>query len=749
MNSLLTRTNSTLRYLRNHPLLSLLPVLLLFLMMLSSLALLSDATQNSVRFERLYLQLLIINILGTLILIGLIGLRITRFIRDFRAKVIGSRLALRLVILFLLVSVVPVSAVYYFSLQFLDKGIDNWFDVRIEQALQDALDLSRSSMDLRVKQLLNETTTIAQALRSEETQTTSQLAKLHRQSASSELTLLTNSGRIIASSIRDGMDILPQTPGDAILMQVRLGYNYIDLETHHNGHLVVRIVTLLEDDNAIRPPAILQALYPVPEKIGTLLDSVNDSFANYKEMLFLREPLKNSFTLTLSLVLLITLLTAIWIAFFSTQRLVEPIRILALGTRAVAAGDYNQQLPLTSYDEFGSLVNSFNEMTRKIAQAQDQINRSQQQAERERAYLRALLGGLTSGVMTLDQRYKIRTFNASARHILEANFESLMGQHLALLSNNNEHLQAFSNEVIQQFKQHSDEWQAQITIFTQHGRKVLMCHGTRLAERHQHLSGYVLVIDDITTVLQAQRDAAWSEVARRLAHEIKNPLTPIQLSAERLRRRYLNSLPVEEGKLLDRATHTIIQQVQAMEEMVKSFAEYAYTSKLQLSTFNLNQLIDEVLELYQGNQQAVIKQQLDTQLEFILGDKGRIRQLLHNLLKNALEAVAQQSHGEILLTSRLQGQHPNGYVELSIDDNGPGIPQTLMDQLFDPYITNKPKGTGLGLAIVKKIVEEHGGIVNASKSPQGGARIMLRLPLQNNYTSEQPNSLQPPPEQES
>lgn len=735
MSSFMTRMNSTLHYLRTHPLLSLLPVLLLFLMMLSSLTLLSDATQNSARFEQLYLQLLVINISGTLILVGLIGFRITRFIREFRAKVIGSRLALRLVTLFLLVSIVPVSAVYYFSLQFLEQGIDSWFDVRIEQALQDALDLSRNSMDLRVKQLLDETTTIALTLGSEEGQATLQLAELHRNSSSTELTLLTNSGRIIANSTQNDTDILPQKPDDAILMQVRQGYNYVGLETHQDGQIVVRIVTLLEHDNPFQSPPILQALHPVPDNIGTLLDSVNDSFANYKEMLFLREPLKNSFIVTLSLVLLITLLTSVWIAFFSTQRLVEPIRILALGTRSVAAGDYNQQLPLTSYDEFGSLVNSFNEMTRKIAQAQDQANRSQQQADRERAYLRALLGGLTSGVLTLDQRFKIRTVNASARNILEVEFESLMGQHLALLKDSHEHMQEFCSKVLQQFKQHSSDWQAQITIFTQHGRKVLMCHGTRLAERHQTLSGYVLVIDDITTVLQAQRDAAWSEVARRLAHEIKNPLTPIQLSAERLRRRYLSTLPEEEGKLLDRSTHTIIQQVQAMEEMVKSFSEYAYTPKLQLSMFNLNQLIEEVLELYKGNPHVEIKQQLETRLEPIQGDKGRIRQLLHNLLKNALEAVSQKSNAKVSLTSALHGNTPNGYIELRIEDNGPGIPQALFNQLFDPYVTNKPKGTGLGLAIVKKIVEEHGGIVNASNVPQGGACIMLRLPLYNHATT--------------
>lgn len=750
MPPLTANINRAQRYLRQQPLLSLLPVVVLFLIMLSSLALLSDATQNSERFERLYLQLLAINIIGMLIFILLISLRIARFISDFRKNAIGSRLALRLVTMFLLVSIVPVSAVYYFSVQFLEKGIDSWFDVRIEQALQDALDLSRSSMELRIKQLIKETSTVVDELRKSKKYHATHLTSLHRKSDSTELTLMTANGRTIASSTLEGTDILPQKPNDAILMQVRQGYNYVGLEPNQDGQLIIRVVSLITADNTFNEPRILQALYTIPKRTSTLLDNVNDSFAYYNEMVYLREPLKNSFTLTLSLVLLLTLLTAIWVALFSSQRLVEPIRVLALGTRAVAAGDYNQQLPLTSYDEFGSLVNSFNDMTRKIAQARDEVNNSQQQIEKERAYLRAVLGGLTSGVLTFDERYRVRTVNTTARQILEVDFEPLMGKHITLLGKLNEHMHDFSHEMRRQFEQQTRNWQRQITIFTTHGRKVLMCHGTRLAERRRGGSGYVLVIDDITSLLQAQRDAAWSEVARRLAHEIKNPLTPIQLAAERMRHRYLDTLSTADGQLLDRSTHTIIQQVQAMEEMVKAFSDYAYTPKLQLAKFDLNQLIDEVLELYRGNTSITFKQQLDPELGEFLGDKGRLRQLLHNLIKNGVEAVATQADGQISITTVRHGEYPDGYIELTIDDNGPGIPEALLKQLFDPYVTNKPKGTGLGLAIVKKIIEEHGGIVTAHNRPQGGARMALRLPLHyNTPLPEDPIRQQPPTQLES
>lgn len=723
------RITDIYRYLRSQPLLSLLPIFVLFMMMLSSLALLSDATQNSVRFERLYLQLLVINIVGLLILSTLITLRIIRFIRDFRSGVMGSRLALRLIIMFLLVSAIPVSAVYYFSLQFLEKGIDNWFDVQIEQALEDALELSRTSMDLHIKQLVDETDAIRAQLH-KSLPSISHLSTLQWESSSHELTLLSTNGRVIATASQDQTVLLPQSTDQEILMQVRLGYNYVGLEPHPNGHLMVRIVSLIDSDTPFQESIILQALYNLPKQIGPLIDNVNDSFAYYKEMVYLRGPIKNSFTLTLSLVLLLTLLTSIWIAFFSTQRLVEPIRLLALGTRSVASGDYDQKLPLTSYDEFGSLVNSFNEMTRKIAQARDDVSHSQKQTERERAYLRAVLGGLTSGVLTLDHNYRLRTVNAAARQVLEVEFEKIMGKPLSLLATSNEHMGEFCSQVLTQFETHQKEWQMQLTIFTPHGRKVLMCHGTRLAERHQSLSGFVLVIDNITNMLQVQRDAAWSEVARRLAHEIKNPLTPIQLAAERLRRRYLDNLTPQEGELLDRSTHTIIQQVEAMEVMVKAFSDYAYTPKLQLARFDLNQLIDEVVELYRGNPEVHFQLHLDPKVEPIDADKGRIRQLLHNLIKNAIEAVSGQADSQVTLLCELHGKHPDGHIELRIEDNGPGIPQQLFEQLFEPYITNKPKGTGLGLAIVKKIAEEHGGIVYASNGKNGGAYITVRLPLQ-------------------
>jgi len=724
------RLTQFLGYLNTHPYFGLLPVFVLFLIMLLSLVLLGDATQNSQSFERLYALLLIVNFSGVILLLGLIGHRIIRFVREFRSGVIGTRLALRLVIMFIVVAAVPVSAVYYFSLQFLQKGIDSWFDVRIEQALQDALELSRNSMDLRIKELVRENEQMAQELADgSDNLMAMRLSELHSRSDSAEFTLLSYAGRVIASSVRHGMALVPKKPEEAILFQVRQGYNYVGLDPIEDQGLFVRVVTLVPDLQPLQDPRILQSLYPVSGRVNDLLDNVNDAFAYYKELVYLRGPLMDSFVVTLSLVLISTLLTAVWVAFYASQRLIEPVRVLAAGTRSVASGDYNQQLPALSDDEFGSLVESFNDMTQKIALARDDVKQSQRQAERERAYLRAVLGGLTSGVLTLDQYYRIRTINAAARQILEVDFDSMMGKHLGGLVKQFEHMQEFVTTVLEGFGKQQQDWREQVVIFGSAGRKVLMCRGTTLSKRRDNTSGYVLVFDDITALIQAQRDAAWSEVARRLAHEIKNPLTPIQLAAERIRRKYLPDMSEQEAGVLDRSTHTIVQQVQAMEEMVKAFAEYAYVPKLHWQELDLHGLLEQVLELYRGHRNLrIVTEYLGGNVR-LCADPGRLRQLLHNLLKNALEAVADRRDGQIRITTQLSQREQEAYVELRVEDNGPGIPEQMLDQLFEPYVTTKPKGTGLGLAIVKKIVEEHGGMVRAENLDGYGAVIIIRLPL--------------------
>ncbi len=707
------------------------PILLLFILLLSSLYMMSAATQNSVVFGRLYSLLLAINILALLLLLALIGRHLISLISHYRERAAGSRLTVRLVIMFVILAVTPISVLYYFSLQFLHRGIDSWFDLRVEQALEDALELGRTSLDSRLRELLRQSRLQVETL-AQQSDATVRL-KIHDMRESSEaveLTLLGLNGRVITSSSIDPSTVVPTLPNNAILLQLRRGLDYAALEPIRDRGLHMRIVMLVTNPDPLGEPRLLHALYAVPERLNTLANSVQEAFTRYKELAYLRQPLKYSFTLTLSLVLLLSLLTAVWAAFFSARRLVAPISDLAEGTRAVAAGDYTMRLSMPGRDELGFLVRSFNEMTRKIARARDEASESQRQAEDQRAYLEAVLACLSSGVMTLDDEAVLHTINSAAEKILGLEIGPDPELSLAELQTRYPLLEPLVETITSHLDRTHGAWQAEVVLFGPNGRQVLICRGSPLRGGGNAQGEHVIVFDDVTALIQAQRDAAWGEVARRLAHEIKNPLTPIQLSAERLRHKYLNTMPAEDAEVLDRSTHTIVQQVESMKEMVKAFTDYARPPKLQLVSVDLARLLSEVLDLYQGDQHITIRLRIDQPLPQIEADRGRLRQLLHNLIKNTLEAGEALQPLILNILIKRTEKDRSSFVEMSFEDNGPGFPEPLMGQLFEPYITNKPKGTGLGLAVVKKIVEEHGGILWAENLEKGGARVTLRLPVQ-------------------
>jgi len=707
------------------------PVAALFILLLVSLYLMSAATQNSKEFGRLYFGLLLINILGLVTLVTLIAINLARLVRQYRHQVTGSRLTVRLVIMFVLLALAPVSVVYYFSIEFIQRGIDSWFDVRLEKTLSDALELSRTSLDARKLDLLKQTEQLAKevALVSNE-QSAALLNDLRSRIDAYELTLVNGNSHIISSSSADPAVIVPNIPGETIMRQLKQGLSYVAIEPVRRNALYVRVVVVIPATDPLVELRILQSLYPVSDRINILAESVQSGYERYNELTILREPLKFSFTLTLSLVLLLSLLTAVLAAFFSARRFVAPIRVLAIGTRAVAAGDYGKRLPLHSGDELGYLVQSFNDMTQKIAQARDEAYRSQQQAEGERAYLRAVLGRLSSGVLTLDKRCIVRTANAVARQILGIDLKGSIGNPLEHISNNHPYLAHLVNAIKGHLASGRQEWREEIVIFGGNGRQVLMCGGAALPGAGGRQAGYVIVLDDVTELVQAQRDAAWGEVARRLAHEIKNPLTPIQLSAERMRHKYLGMMDARDAEILDRSTHTIVEQVEVLKEMVKAFSEYAHSPQLRLVPVDINTLISEVLDLYRGDDTAIkFATDFEPGLPEIEVDSGRLRQLLHNLVKNAIEVAALESECHITVTTRSIQDSGLKMIELRVEDNGPGIPEEMLSHLFEPYVTTKPKGTGLGLAIVKKIVEEHGGVVWAENRPAGGASIIVRLPM--------------------
>jgi nitrogen fixation/metabolism regulation signal transduction histidine kinase len=707
------------------------PMLVLFALLLVSLSLLSDATHNSERFGQMYSVLLLINAAGLVFLGALVAANIIGLIRQRRMNVTGARMTSRLVIMFVVLAVVPVSVVYYFSLQFLQRGIDSWFDVRIEQGLDDAINLSRAALDVRLRDVLNLTVRIAEELSDAEPATLSLTLYDQRvRSGAAELTLIGGDGRIVASSSTDISHIIPDQPPGEMMMLMRNRRHYIGLDPIGNSGLYARALVPVLSSRSDSEVYTLQALYEVSERFSLLADSVQSAYTRYKELSYLRTPLKFSYSLTLSVVLVLSLLAAIWAAFHSARRLVAPVRDLAEATHAVAEGDYSRRLPVASEDELGFLVRSFNEMTRRLASSREQTIRGQQQIEGQRAYLEAVLANLSSGVISMSADSVMRAINRTAGKSLGIDAKQFVGRELSSLASEHAHLGHFVDVIARHRKQGDNTWEEEISLFGDGGYQVLMCRGTVLGGQGRRAGGVVIVFDDVTALIQAQRDAAWGEVARRLAHEIKNPLTPIQLSAERLRRRYLSRMDAGEAEVLDRATHTIVNQVDAMKKMVNAFSEYAKAPTLCMETMNLNMLVQEVLDLYRGNTPGVhVIEELGAEDDVIEGDTGRLRQLLHNLIKNALDALRETADARIVVSTASVNNAGENQIELCVYDNGPGFKTEVLENIFEPYVSTKPKGSGLGLAIVKKIVEEHGGTIRAESSQSGGALVRIRFLL--------------------
>ncbi len=699
------------------------------LLWLAALLLFSRIAENSDDFSRLQNWILLVNIAGVAVLGALIVTNLVRLVRDFRLHVPGSRLKARMVALLVILAVAPLVAVYLFSVQFINRGIDSWFSVDVERGLATAMDLSQTALDLQKRENLEQLQRIAQFIGSNDhADLVAQISSLRRDSRAAELTVYGANFQILATSSDDARLSMPAYPTDEVIFQVSQG-PYVSLEPRADGRFQIITAVQMSAPTSGGEARLLQAVFPVEQRLNVLASAVQESYNQYAELAYLRNALKQSFTLTLSLVLLITMLASVYGAFYSARRLVVPIQQLMHGTRAVARGDFRTRVPAPAKDEIGFLIHSFNDMTQRLATADEQTRASQQLVERERRKLEVILARLTTGVISIEPDLRVRTANESAAMILGFDLGDHVGESFAELAQTRPLLSQFLEVVQSHLHQGQSEWREQIILRGDAGRRVLMCACTALSGDGENTGGYVLVFDDITALMQAQKDAAWGEVARRLAHEIKNPLTPIQLSAERLRRRYMRE-DQQDVELLDRATHTIIEQVEAMKGMVNAFSEYARTPEMDRSRFDLNALVLEVAELYRHLDTAVtLEINLDKDLPLVEADRGRLRQVMHNLLRNAQEAVDQHDGGHIEVVTRYIRRGEADLVEIRVADDGPGFEQTIMDQAFDPYVTSKPKGTGLGLAIVKKLVEEHGGQIAARNRPGNGAEITITLPL--------------------
>ncbi len=701
-------------------------------LVLVSLLLLTQTVQSSDDFDGLQDFILAINLAGGVILFLILIGNLWRLLHDYRENVPGAKLKARMVGMFVGLAVLPLIVVFYFSIQFINRGIDSWFNVQVEEGLDNALTLSRAAIEIRKRQNLYATNKVAIRLATvPDRQLVFELSLLRRDSGASEMTLYGDNNRILATSSDTAASSLPKPLTEEVALLMQQDRPFVSLELLSTGNAEIRTaVAFTWRGLRSRESRTIQAHFPLDERLGDMISSVENSYSEYQQLTFFREDLKDLLTLTLGFVLLLSLLAAIYGAFILSRRLVAPIQDLVAGTRAVAMGDFDTRLPTPSRDEIGFLVSSFNDMTQRLATASREATLSQALVEAERTNLEVILARLSTGVLALESDLKIRTANQASGSILGVDLENRTGEAIQEVAKGNPLLEQFVDVACVHLDDGETEWREQIVLRGESGRRVLTCACTTLPGDDDNAAGYVIVFDDITALLQAQRDAAWGEVARRLAHEIKNPLTPIQLSAERMRRKYLDTMDEEEAKVLDRATHTIVQQVEAMKEMVNAFSDYARAPDMDITQFDLDKLAHEVVDLYRMQSRDIeLILTSDPTMPLVDGDMGRVRQILHNLLRNAVEALEGTQDGRIDVQISAAEIDAVEIVQIRVEDNGPGFKTGSVSQVFDPYVTTKPRGTGLGLAIVKKLVEEHVGSIVAKNRSDGGAMINIRLPL--------------------
>ncbi len=703
--------------------------LLLSAFLLIASVLLSRAAGNDELFGDFYSALILLNVIGISLLALMSAFQIWRLIGQFRAKVLGSRLTLRFVGTFAVLALIPLAVVYYFAVQFLSRGIDSWFDVQIEQALDDALLLGRSSLESIKLDVVDQLRDDADKIQRAESnfEVFQLLDELRQANDFEEMSLHSMSGEILASSSRDSISLIPDVPDERVIRQLRQGRVYSEIEPIAGGGLQLRVAIRIAGRQVRDIDRVLQVLDPLPLRYSRLGESVESASAEYEKLQYLRRPLTFSFVLTLSLVTLMTLLIALLIAIYLARRLVAPLRDLAEGTQAVAQGDYGKQLPVTSGDELGVLVSSFNRMTQEISSAQTAVRNSQFEAEKQSAYLETVLAHLSSGVMSFDNNRQLRTHNAAAERILHTLLGTFVESSIAEMIKALPAAEPLLNMIDQGISDDVSEWQKEISINSPLGQQTLVCSGTKLSGTETE-SGCVVVFDDATALIKAQRDAAWGEVARRLAHEIKNPLTPIQLSAERIRRRYLDKIEKDDREILDRATRTIAQQVESMKSMVNAFSDYAQPVISRPRRLDINTLIRDITELHVAHLTRIrFLFDLADDLPLVMTDPAGIRQVLNNLIINASDALGDKG-GELKLRTRIDPVKDNLLV-LELQDNGPGFPVELLDRIFEPYVTTKTSGSGLGLPISRRIIEENGGTMRATNLPKGGAVVIIHLPV--------------------
>lgn len=728
------------------------------------LFLLASASENSNLFDQHYPLLLGLNTAVTIILLGFVIWLLIRLMRDYRRKRFGHKLLARLVFLFGLIGILPGVAIYLVSMQFVSHSIESWFNVKTEAALESGITLSKNALDSSLNDLFNRSKNIAQEL-SDLTDAGRLNYINHLHDPNMEISIVSGSGQIITSAGTNFSSLVPQPPSANMLKQAKMtrGYTAVESddlsmnpndESDWNTNLRLHIVVMIPQSsktNVLNTDTLfLQVLQPVPEYLAHNADTLRQTYTDYQQRFASRTGLRKIYLVTLTLTLLLAIFSALACAFFISRALAKPLLLLAAGTKAVAEGNLSPKPIVSSNDELGTLTQSFNMMTKQLLDARTAVDKNREQLEHAKAYLESILANMSAGVIVLDRNFRIVSSNDSVERILNYDFNQDIGRVINTIATQEFFaeviIKAFAEQQAQMNNQNktSDNihWQQQVEFplpaeLTNHYENeglILLMRGSQLPVESG--IGYIVVFDNITDVISAQRAAAWGEVVRRLAHEIKNPLTPIQLSAERLQMRLENKLEPADAAILNKSTTTIVNQVASMKNMVDDFRNYAKLPPAKLEPLDLNELIAEILHLYiSGNDHDMIHQHLSPDLPQILGDATQLRQVLHNLLQNAQDAVLDGKntapHIDVS-TETVPYQGTNGIVStavrLSITDNGPGFSSKLLTRAFEPYITTKPRGTGLGLPMVKKIIEEHGGRIDLqNRTDSQGAKILILL----------------------
>ena len=667
--------------------------------------------------------LLIFNVIFIIGLVLLIGIQIYRLFRNIKKEIVGSKLTLRLVLSFGLMVIIPVSVVYFVSFNFLTKSIDSWFNVKVESALEGGLSLGQKTLDILMKDIELKSKSIAFSLgNTNENLRNNQLIDLREKFAIFQAIIIDNKNNIIAISSENSANIPQLPPADDLIKAEGSFYGRI---IDDNGKIFLKSLSPIKFKEDITKKVYLELTQPIPLAISNLAISVESVYEEYQQLAYSRTSLKIIYSLTLTLVLLLAILSAVALSFVISRRFSSPIAQLAEATVAVAKGNFKKVIPdQGKKDELGMLVNSFNSMTAQLNSATLSSEKNRIKVEEARKFLDSILTNLSSGIIVIKKNLEIIQTNIEFYKIFNLAVKRQFRNLNDFCHINDEYLNLihFVSEFVKE-KKYVKTKSKDFKFNINKNEKIIRLQIKSIKESGEFI--FILLVDDITDVSEAQRHQAWSEVARRLAHEIKNPLTPIQLSAERVESRLKDKLSVEDLQMLQRSTQTIVNQVESLKIMVNEFADYARTPKLKKEDTDINEFIHEILDLYESSKVLIKYDNIKGSLIASL-DKNKLRQVFINLIENSIDAL-ESTKKPLIYISVIKRMKT---LIFKISDNGPGVPSELINRVFEPYVTSKTKGTGLGLAIVYRIIDEHNGDIKILNDKKGGTLVTFKIPIE-------------------